>query len=114
VAGIIHGAIEDFSQELALVVRRYLKLKGWKDTQRIAVGGGFRAGRVGELVIGRSSVILKAEKIEIALTAIHNDPDQAGLIGRGALDSGLDVRGLLRHSGRRYRRHQISESAWST
>jgi hypothetical protein len=84
-AGIIHGAIEDFSQELALVVRRYLKLKGWKDTQRIAVGGGFRASRVGELVIGRTSIILKAEKIDIGLTPIHNDPDQAGLIGAAHL-----------------------------
>src|SRR4051812_31300300 len=26
-AGIIHGAIEDFSQEFALVIRRFLKLK---------------------------------------------------------------------------------------
>ncbi len=84
-AGIIHGAIEDFSQELALVVRRYLKSKGWKDTQRIAVGGGFRGSRVGELVIGRTSLILKAEKIDIALTPIHNDPDQAGLIGAAHL-----------------------------
>ncbi|HWF96066.1 MAG TPA: ROK family protein, partial [Xanthobacteraceae bacterium] len=64
-AAIIHGAIEDFSQELALVIRRYLKLKGWKDTQRVAVGGGFRASRVGELVTGRTSIILKADKIDI-------------------------------------------------
>jgi hypothetical protein len=84
-AGIIHGTIEDFSQELALVVRRYLKLKGWKDTQRIAVGGGFRASRVGELVIGRTSLILKAEQIDIGLTPIHNGPDQAGLIGAAHL-----------------------------
>jgi hypothetical protein len=84
-AGVIQGAIEDFSQELALVIRRFLKLKGWKDTQRIAIGGGFRAGRVGELVIGRTSVILKAEKIDITLVPIHNDPDQAGLIGAAHL-----------------------------
>jgi ROK family len=84
-AGVIQGAIEDFSQELALVIRRFLKLKGWKDTQRIAIGGGFRAGRVGELVIGRTSVILKAEKIDITLVPIHSDPDQAGLIGAAHL-----------------------------
>jgi predicted NBD/HSP70 family sugar kinase len=84
-AGVIQGAIEDFSQELALVIRRFLKLKGWKETQRIAIGGGFRAGRVGELVIGRTSVILKAEKIDITLVPIHNDPDQAGLIGAAHL-----------------------------
>src|SRR5689334_25269782 len=45
-AGIVQGAIEDFSQEFALVIRRYLKTKGWKDTERIVIGGGFRGSRV--------------------------------------------------------------------
>jgi predicted NBD/HSP70 family sugar kinase len=80
-AGIVHGAIEDFSQELAIVIRRFLKLKGWKNTQRIVVGGGFRASRVGELAIGRTSVILKADGVKIDLMPIRNDPDEAGLIG---------------------------------
>jgi hypothetical protein len=79
-AGVVQGAIEEFAQEFALVTRRFLKLKDWKDTQRIVVGGGFRASRVGELVIGRTSVILKADGIDIELVPIHNDPDQAGLI----------------------------------
>jgi hypothetical protein len=60
-AGVIQGAVEDFSQELAVIIRRYLKLKSWKDTERIVVGGGFRASRVGEIAIGRTSVILKAD-----------------------------------------------------
>jgi predicted NBD/HSP70 family sugar kinase len=80
-AGIIQGAIEEFSQELALVIRRFLKLKAWRDTERVVVGGGFRAGRVGELVIGRADVILKADKIDIDLVPIPFDPDEAGLIG---------------------------------
>jgi predicted NBD/HSP70 family sugar kinase len=84
-AGILQGAIEDFSQELALVIRRYLKTKGWKDTQRIVVGGGFRASRVGELVVGRTSVILKADEVDIELVPIRNDPDEAGLIGAAHL-----------------------------
>ena len=84
-AGVIHGAIEDFAQELALVIRRFLKLKAWRDTERLAVGGGFRASRVGELAIGRASVILKAEGTEIDLVPIHNDPDEAGLIGAAHL-----------------------------
>jgi hypothetical protein len=46
-AGVVQGAIEDFAQEFALVVRRFLKAKGWKDTQRIVVGGGLRASRIG-------------------------------------------------------------------
>ena len=80
-AGVVQGAIEEFSQELALVIRRFLKLKGWRDTERIVVGGGFRDSRVGEVVIGRTSVILKAEDIDIELIPIRHDPDEAGLIG---------------------------------
>jgi predicted NBD/HSP70 family sugar kinase len=84
-AGVLHGAIEDFSQELALVIRRFLKLKAWRDTERIVVGGGFRASRVGELAIGRAAVILKADKVPVDLVAIRHDPDEAGLIGAAHL-----------------------------
>jgi predicted NBD/HSP70 family sugar kinase len=80
-AGIIQGAIEEFSQEFALVIRRFVKQKEWKDTERIAIGGGFRASRVGELVIGRTTVILKGNDIDVELVPIRNDPDEAGLIG---------------------------------
>ena len=80
-AGIVQGAIEDFSQDFALVIRRFLKLKKWKDTKRFAIGGGFRASRVGEVVIGRTSVILKADNVLVDLIPIHNDPDEAGLLG---------------------------------
>jgi hypothetical protein len=81
VAGIMHGAIEDFSKELTKVIRRFIKLKAWQDTERIVVGGGFRQSRIGELVIGRSSVELKADGVELSLTPLHNHPDEAGLIG---------------------------------
>src|SRR6202030_1006539 len=80
-AGIVHGAIESFAQELALVTRRFLKLKGWKDVERLIIGGGFSGSRVGELAIGRASVILKADKIKIDIDVIRNDPDEAGLLG---------------------------------
>jgi predicted NBD/HSP70 family sugar kinase len=84
-AGVLQGAIEDFAQEFALVIRRYLKLKAWRDTKRIVIGGGFRASRVGELTIGRAGVILKAEDVDVSLVPIHNDPDEAGLIGAAQL-----------------------------
>ena len=73
-AGIIHAAIEDFSQEFALIIQRFLKLKEWKNTERIVVGGGFRASRIGELVTGRTKIILKAQKIDIDLVPIRNHP----------------------------------------
>jgi predicted NBD/HSP70 family sugar kinase len=80
-AGVIHGAIEDFAQELATVTRRFLRLKGWRDTERIVVGGGLRESRIGELSIGRASVLLKAAGLDIELVPIRNHPDEAGLIG---------------------------------
>lgn len=84
-AGVVHGAIEGFAQELALVARRFLKLKAWKNTERLVIGGGFRASRVGELAIGRAAVILKADKIKIDVAMIRNEPDEAGLIGAAHL-----------------------------
>ncbi|GAC1328537.1 MAG: ROK family protein [Beijerinckiaceae bacterium] len=80
-AGVVHGAIEDFAQEFAAVTRRFLRAKEWKDTQKIAVGGGFRNSRVGEVAIGRAGVLLKADGIAIDLVPIKHHPDEAGLIG---------------------------------
>ena len=80
-AGIIQGAIEEFAQEFAQVIRRFLRLKNWKDVQRIAVGGGLRQSRIGELAIGRTAVILKASGVEIELKPILHESDHAGLIG---------------------------------
>jgi ROK family len=84
-AGVVQGAIESFAQELALVIRRFLALKEWKSAERVVIGGGFPASRAGELAIGRASVLLKTEKIDIDVTIIHNDPDEAGLIGAAHL-----------------------------
>ena len=80
-AAVVHSAIEEFAQELAYVTRRFLKTKAWDKTERIAVGGGFRASRLGELAIARTEIILKAEDFEIEMNPIHNHPDDAGLIG---------------------------------
>jgi hypothetical protein len=80
-AGLLHGAIEEFAQEFATVIRRFLRLKHWKKTERIVVGGGMRESRIGELAIGRTAVILKAGGCKIDLQPIQHDPDHAGLIG---------------------------------
>ena len=80
-AALVHGAIEEFAQELAYVTGRFLKTKAWADTERIVVGGGFRQSRVGELAIARTDVILKAEDFKIDLMPIRFHPDEAGLIG---------------------------------
>ncbi len=84
-AAAVQGAIEEFAHELAAVTKRFLKLKPWRKTERILVGGGLRASRVGELAIGRASIILKGDKLKVGLTPIRDDPDEAGLIGAAHL-----------------------------
>jgi predicted NBD/HSP70 family sugar kinase len=80
-AALVHGAIEEFANELAYVTSRFLKTKAWADTERIVVGGGFRESRVGELAIARTDILLKAEGFAVDLVPIRFDPDEAGLIG---------------------------------
>jgi predicted NBD/HSP70 family sugar kinase len=84
-AGVLQGAIEDFSQELTHVIRRFLKLKAWHDTERIVVGGGLSESRVGELAVARAGVLLKTDDIDVELVLVRNDPDEAGLLGAGHL-----------------------------
>ncbi len=84
-AGVVHGAIEDFAQELNAVIRRLLRLKAWREVERIAIGGGLRDSRVGELAIGRTAVLLKAGGHAVELRPIRHDPDEAGLIGAAHL-----------------------------
>jgi predicted NBD/HSP70 family sugar kinase len=80
-AALVHGAIEEFAQELAHVTQRFLKTRAWADTERIVVGGGFRESRVGELAIARTDIILKAEGSKVDLMPIRYHPDAAGLVG---------------------------------
>ena len=80
-AGVVHGAIEEFAQELATVIRRFLRIKEWKHTERIVVGGGLRQSRIGELAIGRTAVIVKAAGQSVDLRPIRYPSDHAGLIG---------------------------------
>lgn len=84
-AALVHSVVEEFSQQLTGVVRRFLKLKGWKDTQRITVGGGMSGSRVGHLAIGRASLLLKSEGLGLELTPITHHPDEAALIGAAHL-----------------------------
>jgi len=84
-AAIVQGAIESFAHELAGVLQRFLKLETWKDAERLVFGGGFSGSRVGELAIGRASVLLKNEKIKTEIRIVRHDPDEAGLIGAAHL-----------------------------
>lgn len=80
-AALVMGAVEDFSQDFAEVIGKFLKDKNWIKTERIVVGGGFRQSRFGELAIARTMVILKVAGIDIEIVPIVHHPDEAGLIG---------------------------------
>lgn len=80
-AAVVMSAIEDYAQELTAVIRRFQRQKSWAEVERIVFGGGFRDSRVGELAIGRASVLLKEQEQGVELTMIRNHPDEAGLIG---------------------------------
>jgi hypothetical protein len=84
-AALVHSAVEDFAQQLASVIRRFLRLKDWRDTECLVIGGGFTAGRIGQLAVARCQLILKADDIDVVLNVISNDPDHAGLIGAAHL-----------------------------
>lgn len=84
-SGLVFSAVEDFAQELATVVRRFLGQKGWRDTQAIVVGGGLRDSLVGRLAIGRAGAILRGGGLDLTLEPIRNHPDDAGLIGAAHL-----------------------------
>lgn len=84
-AAVVQSAIESFAQSLAYVIKRFLRQKSWRDTEAIVFGGGFRGGRVGELAIARTRLLLREAEIATAVELIHNHPDEAGLIGAAHL-----------------------------
>ena len=80
-AGLLLGAIEAFAGELARVVGRLLGTPGWRGVERIAIGGGLRASRTGELAIGRAALLVRNAGHDVALRPIRHHPDEAGLVG---------------------------------
>ncbi len=78
---VIHSAIDDFSEALVGVVRSFLELKEWSETERIVIGGGFVDSVIGGLAVGRAQAILYSRGPAPDLRIINNHPDEAGLIG---------------------------------
>ena len=81
-SAVVHRAIEEFAQELAQVIRRFLKTRAWAKTERIVVGGGLRDSRLGELAIARTEIILKSEGLKVDVLPIRFDPDEVRYIWR--------------------------------
>lgn len=82
---VVHSAVEEFAQSLTEVVRRYLKQKSWRKVERIVVGGGLSNSRVGELAVGRATILLHGRGSKVDLVPLNHDPDEAGLIGSAYL-----------------------------
>lgn len=80
-AAIVQGAIEEFAQNLAAVVQRFLRQKPWKGVERIVVGGGLRRSRVGEVAILRAAILLRQADIDVEVWPLSHHPDEAGLLG---------------------------------
>src|SRR5256885_6242116 len=80
-AALVESAVEEFAQRFASVIRRFVRLKDWRDTKCIIVGGGFSGSQIGKLAVGRSALLLKAQGIDLDLEVIRNHPDEAGLLG---------------------------------
>ncbi|MCO4319712.1 ROK family protein [Phyllobacterium sp. 21LDTY02-6] len=84
-AALVLAAADDFSAELAHVLRRFLKEKSWKNTERIVVGGGTKQSIMGQLAIARAMGRLHADGVKLQLRPIVHHPDEAGLIGAAHL-----------------------------
>jgi hypothetical protein len=83
------GALQDAAREAAAgfagrlvdVIVRFLDYNYWRETERIAIGGGLAATRVGSLAIAHAAGRLLAHRPRLRVARIHHDPDDAGLIG---------------------------------
>ncbi|MEJ8825270.1 ROK family protein [Variovorax humicola] len=78
---MVQGAIEEFSVELAHVIRRYLRQKTWKGVQRIVIGGGFPGSDVGERAILQAAAMLNIDGAKVELARLRHEPDDGGLLG---------------------------------
>lgn len=78
---MVMSAAEDYAQDLTRVVRRLLRTREWRDTQRIVVGGGLSANRFTAIAIARAELLLRDGEIDIEMRPIRHDPDEAGLLG---------------------------------
>ena len=92
-AGVIHGAIEDYAQQLALVIRRFLKLKTWAGTERIVVGGGFRAQPGGRAVDRSRRGDPQGRQAKDRSGTDPQRPGRSRTARRRASGAGMDVQG---------------------
>jgi predicted NBD/HSP70 family sugar kinase len=80
-ADVVHAAIEEFAQELASVIARFMREPSWNGVERIVIGGGFPESDVGERAILEAAAILQDMRIPVQLARIAHESDDGGLLG---------------------------------
>ncbi|MGJ7529984.1 ROK family protein [Variovorax sp. GB1P17] len=80
-ADVMHGAIEEFAEELAFVIQRFMRQPSWQKVQRIVVGGGFPESDVGERAVLQAGAILEDMGVHVQLGRLSHNVDDGGLIG---------------------------------
>ncbi|ANN73691.1 hypothetical protein [Bordetella bronchialis] len=80
-AAAIHGALQDYAEQLARVVRRFLAQKSWKGVQRVIIGGGLKQSDIGALAMEAVAKRLFHEDVHVQLRLLHHHADEGGLIG---------------------------------
>ncbi|MBT2322614.1 ROK family protein [Variovorax paradoxus] len=80
-ADLVHGAIEEFAEELSGVIERFLRQPSWKGVERIVIGGGFPESDVGERAVLQAAAILQHMDIDVQLGRISHETDDGGLLG---------------------------------
>ena len=89
-AGIVQSAIEEFAQQLTLVIRRF-RSRSWRDTECLVIGGGFRASRIGELAVGRSRPSAEGRRYQYRSGAYPQRSRRGRPDRRRASAAGLDA-----------------------
>jgi len=80
-ADVIHAVIEEFAEELACVIDRFMRQPSWKGVERVVIGGGFPESDVGERAILQAAAILQEMKQSVQLARIGHETDDGGLLG---------------------------------
>ena len=77
---LIESAMDQFAADMAFVIGHFLKKPEWRGVERIAIGGGFSKGLLGDRTITKAAALLK-KKSDVDLLPIRHHADDAGLIG---------------------------------
>ncbi|WP_431273350.1 ROK family protein [Variovorax ureilyticus] len=80
-ADVVHGVIEEFAEELAWVIGRFMRHPSWKGVERIVIGGGFPESDVGERAILQTAALLPDMRISVQLGRLGHATDDGGLLG---------------------------------